>query len=169
MRYELRDRGVWDTETAEHLVAGHPRWPEYEDWLKVQGNTPGPAPAPAAVTRSEALARKLSEIDEIAGSARQRITGPVSPQEMASWSVKLQQARAFTESAPETDYEMITIEAQARGVETIDIASRVISNAQAYSAAEARIAGTAGKHRDAVRALAERDDILAYDVTTDWP
>lgn len=168
MAFRLRSVGVEDAETGEHIVPGAARWPEYEAWLAKPGNAPLPAAATPAISRGEALARKLSEIEEIASAARQRVTGPVSPQEMASWPVKLQQAIAFTESAPETDFEMIAIEARARGVEVIEIASRVISNARGYSAAEARIAGTAGKHRDAVRALTEAGDILAYDTTKGW-
>jgi hypothetical protein len=64
---------------------------------------------------------------------------------------------------------MLALEGAARGTTTEDIVARVLRNADDFSRAEAVIAGTAGKHRDAIAALATADEITAYDITAGWP
>lgn len=50
--------------------------------------------------------------------------------------------------------------------EPVDLITKIIAKADAMAALEAQIAGTCGRHQDAVRAAA---DPSAYDWSTDWP
>jgi hypothetical protein len=167
-RYELRAVGVFDRELAVDVVPGDAVWPTYHAWLD-EGNVPDPMPAPSMPTLEYAIAEVLAKIEEKAAEQRAKVTYPASPQEMASWAVKLSQARAFVASQLDSDAPMLAAEGAARGTSTADIAQRVLNNAAAYEQAEGAIAGVSGRHRDAVRALIDVDAVLAYDWRAGWP
>lgn len=167
-RYELRSVGVFDREigTAIAPATDPHRWfGEYLPWLG-QGNVPDPMPIEQP-TLTEAREAKIAAIEDLALQTRRRITGRASAQEMASWTAKLEQARAFFRG--ESAYPMLIAEAAARGVTVDEIAGRIQKNASDFSMAEALIAGVSGRHKDAVRAIAKVEQLQAYDVTAGWP
>ena len=51
----------------------------------------------------------------------------------------------------------------------MDLKPEIIINAAAYTALEAGIAGVAGRHKDAVRAMASDAEAKAYDWSPGWP
>jgi hypothetical protein len=168
-RYEFRTVGVLDRELGEVIVpaSGAP-WDDYHAWLAA-GGVPDPEPAPEPVSLEEALANKLAEIEDRAASQRRLVTGAVSPQEMSSWGLKLTEANAFDTAAGDSSAPMLAAEAKVRGVATAEIVARVLANANDYMHAEAAIAGTSGRHKDAVRQLAKVEQVLAYDAAAGWP
>jgi hypothetical protein len=94
-------------------------------------------------------------IDKFAADKRIKLAGPPSP-EYASWPLKL--AEANNGGGP-----LLQMEADARGVPLAALVERVIGNAAAYEQAEALIAGTAGRHKDAVSALTTIEELRDYD------
>lgn len=107
-----------------------------------------------------------SFIDQYAGLKRQQVTGYVSQQEAASWVFKLAQAQAYQAGQPAP---MIQAEATARNMSEDELASRVIANSLAYQYMEPILCGIAGKHRDIVKSLPTREDVVNYDWREGWP
>lgn len=108
----------------------------------------------------------------IAGHAkalRDQVVAGVSPGEMAAWTLKRMEALTYQRSRLVTDAPLLTREATARGASIDTLAAKVLSNATTLTNLEADIAGTAGKHKDAVRALTTFEAILAYDWSVGWP
>jgi hypothetical protein len=168
-RYECRPLGVFDRELGVELVPGAEGWERYEEDLR-RGARVDPAPAARDPrTLEELVADRCADVEVIAADLRARIVAPASPAEMASWTEKLRQARAFDASALDGDAPMLALEAQVRGLSTSDIVARVLRNADGYQRAEAAIAGASGRHRDALRALQRVADVLAYDIFAGWP
>lgn len=119
----------------------------------------------AALARglSGAKADVVAQIDAHASALRARVTAGSSPAEMSSWPLKLAEAQS-SGAKP-----ILQIEADARGVPLANIVARVLANAQAFMALEGAIAGTAGKHKDAVGALTSAEAVALYDWSTGWP
>ena len=109
-----------------------------------------------------------SAIDAFAAALREKITANVAPAEMASWPIKRAEALAY-QADPAVQTPFLSAEAAARGVTVDAIVTRVIGNAAALSALEAQIAGNSGRHRDAVKGLADFGSVLSYDWHTGWP
>lgn len=132
---------------------------------------------PISATRSEVIGL----IDAHAKALRDSVVAAISPAEMASWPIKQAEARAHQISGNDADAPMLALEAQARGALVADLAAKVLGKAAQLSQLEAAIAGVAGKHCDAVKALgvdAQGNDlatpeafaaVLAYDWRTGWP
>lgn len=130
---------------------------------------------------SAARDAKKAEISAHAATLREKATEGYTPAEMASWQRKYEEARRYTvEPSSESEAKvegvyLIWMEAQARGVTTKNIADRVKANGAALLAYEAAVAGTEGRHRDAVDAISEADDIATmraiqgYDYLVGWP
>lgn len=165
-RYELRDVGVLDRELERVITILDNEWADYQRFLD-GGGGPDPAPKPPAPDLEYVRAEKLAEVELLAAEQRRRVTAPSSPSEMASWTEKLRQARAH--DGTDASAPMLALEAHARGISTADIVGRIVANADAFTRAEAVIAGTSGRHRDRIAALATVDEILAYDITAGWP
>lgn len=110
-----------------------------------------------------------AEIEAHAAELRNKVTAGISPAEMASWSIKRAEAYAYQSSGNAADAPTLNIEATTRGVALADVVARVVGNATALAGLEAAIAGVAGKHKDAVKALTTFDAVLAYDWRTGWP
>jgi hypothetical protein len=113
-------------------------------------------------TLEEARADRLAQIHGHAYRLRETAVKGVHPAEMASWSLKASQAAAGGGF-------LLDLEASQRGVPVAVVVARVLANAQALSALEAIIAGVAGRHSDAIRALTSVEDVLAYDFQDGWP
>ncbi|EXI92149.1 MAG: hypothetical protein AW12_00800 [Candidatus Accumulibacter sp. BA-94] len=137
-------------------------------------NKPLCIPSDAAVqavldgwTVADARAEVVAMIDARARALRDGVVAGISSAEMASWALKREQSLAYDgtdESAP-----MLALEASSRGVPTSAVVDRVLAKAAALSQLEAHIAGAAGKHGDAVKALATHAEVVAYDCSGGWP
>jgi hypothetical protein len=114
-------------------------------------------------------ARIIAEIDAHAASLRDAIVSGCSPAEMASWPIKRAEALAFQQSGNAADAPVLSAEASVRCVPLDQIVAKVLAKAQQLAALEAAIAGTAGRHGDAVRACQTFDEVLAYDWRIGWP
>lgn len=110
-----------------------------------------------------------SRIDEHSANLRNKVTKGISPAEMASWSIKRDEAKKYKNTAQLGDVPTLEIEANARGVTIAVLVEKVIGNANQLAMMEATIAGVAGKHRDALSTKTTFADVLAYNWQTGWP
>jgi len=127
------------------------------------------------ITMADVRSALRSRVDGLARDKRDSVTAGTSPAEMASWALKRSEAMAYT-TEPESQSEadsmgvgLIYAEAQARGVPTGNISSRVLANAAALSALEAGIAGNAGKLHDSLAAAESIEAMLDIDIDAGWP
>lgn len=118
-------------------------------------------------TLDQAKAAKQAEILAHAKTLRDKVVSTISAGEMASWPIKLAEARAF--AAGSTDTPMLAAEAAIRGLSVADLVTKVDGNATGFAALEAHIGGVDGMHRDAVKALTSFEAVAAYDYLTGWP
>ena len=93
-------------------------------------------------------------IDAFAADKRIKLAGVPSP-EYAAWGLKLAEAQVGGGV-------ILSAEASARGITTDELVKKVLSNAVAYQYAEAIIAGTAGKMRDAADKMT-REQLVEFD------
>ena len=93
-------------------------------------------------------------IDAFAANKRVKLAGVPSP-EYAAWGLKLAEAQVGGGV-------ILDAEASARGITTDELVKKVLSNAVAYQQAEAWIAGTAGKMRDATENMT-REQLIEFD------
>ncbi len=114
-------------------------------------------------------AEVIEAIDAHASALRDQVVANISSAEMASWAIKQREAAAYQASGNSADAPMLGIEAQARGVPVGDLAAKVLDKGAQLSQLEAVIAGVAGAHGDAVKALPTFDAVLAYDWHAGWP
>ena len=113
-------------------------------------------------TLAEAQANRIAVVDLAAASLRNQITASISPAEMSSWPLKLNEAQAG--GGP-----MLTLEAGYRGISEADLIVKVLDKAQQLSTLEAQIAGISGMHNDIISAMTTIADVVAYDMRADWP
>lgn len=146
--------------------AGH--WLREENGAWVSSNDEAVQAIIDGFTIEQARAARKAEISAYATALRNRVIGGYSAGEMASWPLKLAEARAF-QADPLADCPLLTMEAQARGVPLASLAQRVQENATLFAGLEALIAGVEGMHRDAVEALSDFGLIAAYDFSGGWP
>lgn len=142
--------------------------------LAWRDNQPLCIPSDAAVqavlegwTVADASAEVVAMIDAHARALRDGVVAGISSAEMASWTLKREQALAY--DGTDASAPMLALEASSRGVPTSAVVARVLAKAAALSQLEAHIAGAAGKHGDAVKALATHAEVLAYDWSGGWP
>lgn len=167
-RYEERLIGVFDRLARAAVLPGTPEWAEYQRYIGETGEMPDPMPPPPAPSIEVVRAEKIALLENLAGDFRRRVTGRAMPSEMATWATKAQFARAYLAGAPFPP-PLIEQEALARGVPATAVATRIRDKADNFERLEAQLAGAAGKHKDALRALTSVDAILAYDITAGWP
>lgn len=120
-------------------------------------------------TLEQAKAIKQAAVSAHAKTLRDRVIRAVSAGEMASWPIKLAEARAFAQGATAEQCPMLASEAASRGVTLSELVSKVSENATTFAGLESMIAGVDGKHRDAIKALATFDEVSAYDYLNGWP
>lgn len=119
-----------------------------------------------AYTLADAQAAVSDEIDAEAKKIRDRAMKGISPSEMAAWATKYQEAKALQAGGPAADAVNLKAEADFRGVSLANLATKVIQKFNQTANREAKIAGFAGKHKDAVKALTSFAAVLAYDWKT---
>ncbi len=120
-------------------------------------------------TLAEAKASKCAEVLAHAKNLRDRVIESISAGEMASWTIKLGEAAHYLETGDESVAPMLSTEALARGITLTQLVAKVNANAQQFSMLESLIAGTDGRHRDAIKTLTTFDDVIRYDFLAGWP
>lgn len=122
-------------------------------------------PDPESIDEAQAMA--AAHIDAYAAHLRARIAGQASPYEAAAWSLKLREAADY--AGDDAACPTLAAEARVRGVSTAAVVERVLRKGAAFLQLESQIAGTSGRHRDAVDAFATLSEVLAYDWRDGWP
>ena len=92
-----------------------------------------------------------------------------SAAEMAGWSILRAEQIKYEASGLLTDCPSIVFEAAVRGLTVPELAAKVKINSIQFDQLRALIAGTSGKHRDAIKQLSTFEGISGYDFTTGWP
>ena len=115
-------------------------------------------------TIEEFRAFQLKQSDSYASYVRSTFLAPASPYEAASWAIKLADAKAFPAYS-----EMLAIEADARGITTSDLVTKILGKAQALAQLEALISGVNGKHNDTIKALTDIESVKGYDWRGGYP
>lgn len=147
-------------------AAGH--WLRQEDGEWVSSDDVAVQAIIDGFTIANARNAKKADISAHAKALRDHVISDFSVGEMASWTLKLSEARAF-QADPNASCPLLAIEAYQRGVPLAQLVRRVLDNSTTFASIEAAIAGREGFHRDIVDALATFDEVNAYDFSTGWP
>jgi hypothetical protein len=170
-RYQLiAAGGVFDHQTRTNIppARSNPAWIQYQEWLTA-GGVPLPADDAGQLPLAEAIARRVEDINAWSAGLRNKAVAGRSAGEMASWSIKLAEGRAWLASDNPTDAPTLAAIATIRGIPIADLVARVIAQATPFLQAEAAIDGIRGKHCDAIEAMTDVRDVIAYDWQTGWP
>ena len=147
--------------------AGH--WLKQQDGQWISSDDAAVQAIIDAYTVADAAAYRSAEVERLAKVKRDQVIAGVAPGEMASWPIKLSEAATYAQSGNAADAPLLSLEAQARGVTLAQLVTKVDGAAQTFAGLEAMIAGTSGKHRDALAAMTDFGAVAAYDITTGWP
>lgn len=109
------------------------------------------------------------KIEAVATLKRNNIIAPYSPGEMAAWPIKRAEALAYQASNDINSAPNLNAEATARGMSLPTLVTKVLNDAARFSWIEAHIAGTSGRHRDAIRLCQTHEEIMNYNYNTGWP
>ncbi len=139
----------------------------------VTSETPGDTSKDAAVqaiidgyTLADAKAAVGDCIDAEAKRIRAKFLKAVDPSEMAAWATKYAEAKALLAGGPAIDAVNLQAEADFRGITLNQLATKVVQKFNQTANREAKIAGLAGKHKDAVTALGSFAAVNSYDWQT---
>ena len=143
-------------------------WQEYQRWL-TEGGSPLPPDTIGMQTLADAKANRCAEIDAYAAGLRNAAVRGRSAAEMATWTAKLVEARAYTTTPVPSAAPLLNSIATVRGMALADLVARVLAQSTPFLQAEAYIDGIRGKHCDAVEAMTDVRDIITYDWHADWP
>lgn len=171
MRYQIiQSGGVWDLETRSIVPpsASNPAWQAYQSWLTA-GNTPLPPSTIGQDDLATSKTKRKAEIDAYAAGLRNAVVRGRSAGEMASWAIKIAEARAYQTSNDPAQAPTLASIATVRGITTASLAQKVLDQATPFLQAEAYIDGIRGKHCDAVDAMLTVAEIITYDWLTGWP
>lgn len=171
-RYQiLMTGGVFDLTTSSIVLPNNssPAWQAYQEWLTA-GNAPLP---PDATIGQDDLAtsktKRKSEIDAYAAGLRNKVVRGRSAGEMASWSIKVAEARAYQASSNPAQAPTLATIATIRGITVAALVQKVLDQAAPFLQAEAYIDGIRGKHCDRIDAMVDVASIITYDWMTEWP
>lgn len=170
-RYQvLQAGGVFDFTTRTIVTPDRSSqpWQDYQAWLTA-GNTPLPPDAVGQDDLTTAKQKRCDEIDAYAAGLRNKAVRGRSAGEMATWTAKLVEARAYTASSNAVDAPLLQAIATVRGITLASLVTRVLAQSTPFLQAEAAIDGVRGKHCDAVEAMTDVRDIITYNWQTDWP
>lgn len=170
-RYQIiQSGGVFDLETRTIVPPDRSSaaWQAYQSWLTA-GNTPLPPDTVGQDTLANTKLKRQSEIDAYAAGLRNAAVRGRSAGEMASWTIKLTEARAFVATSDPAQAPTLAAIATIRGIPLTDLAAKVLAQSMPFLQAEAAIDGIRGKHCDAVEALLDVRDIITYDWHSGWP
>lgn len=166
----LQPEGVFNRETRTIVLPNRssPDWLAYQDWLTA-GNSPLP---PSSVGQDDLATTKLKrqlEIDSYAAGLRNRAVRGRSAAEMATWSAKLVEAKAFTATSDPLQAPLLASTATVRGITLAALVAKVNAQAAPFLQVEAYIDGTRGKHNDAIEAMLDVPSIVTYNWMAGWP
>ncbi len=127
--------------------------------------------AEIAEIKQKILSAKLAEIDRMAKDKRDFFIKDYSPGEMASWPIKRSEALSYQSATTPSDANApaLSAEAAVRGISTQNLVAKVIENSGLLINIESMIAGTSGKHRDALSSMSTAQAIRDYDISVGWP
>lgn len=120
-------------------------------------------------TLADAQAEVCARIAAHATQLRDAAVAGISPGEMAAWPIKRAESAAYVTSGDPANAPLLSAESMARGVSLAVMIDKVDGNAIRLATLEALIAGTDGRHRDAVRSLTTFEAVSAYNWTQGWP
>lgn len=109
------------------------------------------------------------KIEAMATQKRNIVIAPFSAGEMSAWPIKRSEAILFKQTNNPSDAPYLANEATIRGITLLTLVDKVIADAARFSNIEAAIAGTSGKHRDAIKSLTTFEQVMNYNYTTGWP
>ena len=171
-RYQiLMQGGVFDLESRTIVPpdTSSVAWAEYKAWLTA-GNTPLPPSTIGQDDLATSKVKRKSEIDAYAAGLRNKVVSGRSSGEMASWSIKIAEARAFLANGnDDADAPTLANIAEIRGITTASLVQKVLDQAAPFLQAEAWIDGIRGKHCDRIEAMVDVPSIVTYDWMTEWP
>lgn len=170
-RYQvLATGGVFDLEqrTVVPPITSSPAWAAYQEWLTA-GNTPLPPNTVGQDDLATSKTKRKAEIDAWAAGLRNAAVRGRSVAEMASWTLKMAEARAFQTGNDALQAPTLAAIAKVRGVTTADMATKVLAQAAPFLALEAAVDGVRGKHCDAVDACTSVAAVVLYDWSVGWP
>ena len=170
-RYQvLASGGVFDFEQRAIVLPDRSAaaWIEYQNWLTA-GNTPLPPDTVGLDDLPTTKAKRVEEIDAYSAGLRNKAVRGRSAGEMATWTAKLVEARAYTSTSNPADAPLLGAIAAVRGIPLADLVAKVLAQSGPFLQAEAYIDGIRGKHCDAVEACTTVQDIIAYNWHVDWP
>lgn len=150
---------------TEIRAAGH--WLEQRDGVWVSSDDAAVQAIIDGYTLSQAKAEKRREVSALARTKYDAVTAGISAAEMAGWPILLSEAVAYR--AGSTTHPALDAEASIRGITLEALVQKIENNAAQFQAARAAIAGTDGKKRDEIDALASFEAVAAYDVAGGWP
>lgn len=170
VRYQLLAEGVRDHQAKEDIQPDRSssKWQEYQAWVTA-GNTALPADALGSLELADAIARRCEEINMYASGLRNAAVRGRSSGEMASWTMKANEARLYTATGAPADAPTLALTAQVRGITLDALVAKVLDQAAPFLQAEAYIDGVRGRHCDAVQAMVDVRDVMAYDWRAGWP
>jgi len=160
--------GVFDHQDRAIVKPGDSAWQSYQEWLTA-GNTPLPPDTVGQDDLATAKAKRCTEIDAYAAGLRNQAVRGRSAGEMASWSIKLAEARAYQAASVDASAPTLAAIATVRGITTAAMVAKVVAQATPFLQAEAAIDGVRGKHCDAVASMTDVRDIVTYDWHSGWP
>jgi hypothetical protein len=166
-RYQRLPQGVFDFQTRTVILFGNPGWQEYQDWLTA-GGVLLPADPAGQMDLTAAVTAKNAEINSYAASLRNKVIAGRSSGELASWAIKIGEARAFA-TGGDAAAPTLAATAAIRGITTAALVAKVIAQATPFLQAEAAIDGVRGKHCDAIALLTDVQSVVAYDWSVGWP
>ena len=120
-------------------------------------------------TLQELKDRRCTYVDKLATDKRNKVIAPYSPGEMAAWPIKRAEALAYQSSGNPSDAPNLSVEAASRGMSLQTLVTKVLNDAARFNWIEAHIAGTSGRHRDAIRLCQTHEEIMNYNYNTGWP
>lgn len=150
--------------------AGIPPDPNNADYQAVlawlaEGNVAPPAfePSPA-----EVVAQLRSDLDAEYERRMAVIAADYPSSERESWPVQTQEALALLQDASaETPW--IDAAAQARQIDRMELASRIIAKEMAYRTVHGALTGTRQRIEDQILAATDLTELTQIDVLTGWP
>lgn len=119
-------------------------------------------------TLDQAKAYVCNQVITLATEKFNQAIAGYSPGELAGWAILRAEATAYM-TDPATATPSILAEAQMRGCTVAQLVLKVLANVQYYDGLRAQIAGTSGKHRDAITSLPDFASVLSYDFSAGWP
>jgi hypothetical protein len=167
-RYQLLDRGVFDHTTRSIVLPHSADWLAYQKWLTA-GGVPLPMDSVGQDDLATAISKRCAEINSYAAGLRNKVIAGRSAGEMASWAVKLGEARAYAVSSDPADAPTLATICAVRNITMAALIAKINAQAEPFLQAEAVIDGIRGKHCDAIEACTTTADVVAYDWRSEWP